>query len=133
MKQSSMSSPARILYVEDEIIVALDVSDGLRDVLGFEVSMAHNLASAQALAEKQEFDLALLDINLGHGERSVALGRALAERGVHVVFASGYNRSEMSEIQGFPLIEKPFQIEDVEVAFRDVAPAASQQRRSAAE
>ena len=125
-----MSSPTRILYVEDEIIVALDVSDGLRDVLGFEVSMAHNLASAQALAEKNDFDLALLDINLGHGERSIGLGRELAERGVYVVFASGYNRSEMSEIEGFPLIEKPFQIEDLQAAFRDTA---SQQRRSAAE
>ena len=125
-----MSSPTRILYVEDEIIVALDVSDGLRDVLGFEVSMAHNLASAQALAEKNDFDLALLDINRGHGERSIGLGRELSKRGVYVVFASGYNRSEMSEIEGFPLIEKPFQIEDLQAAFRDTA---SQQRRSAAE
>ena len=119
MIQSSTHSKPKILYVEDEVIVALDVADGLATKLGFEVSVAHNLTSAYAHLEKTTFDFALLDMNLGHGERSTKLGHELAERGTHVVFASGYNRNEVDEIAQFKLIEKPFYIEDVRRAFEE--------------
>ena len=36
------------------------------------------------------------------------LGRKLAEQGVHVIFASGYDRSNFSgQVEGFDYIEKP--------------------------
>lgn len=113
MNQLSTRSAPKVLYVEDEIIVALDVEDGLRNELKLDVCMVHNLSAARAAVEAQSFDYALLDLNLGNGERSTQLGLDLAERGTKVVFASGYNRNEMSEIADFPLIEKPFQLDDV--------------------
>ena len=126
MNHSSTPSNSRLLYVEDEVIVALDVSEGLRHDLGFDVSMAHNLASAMAQCQATHFDYALLDMNLGNGENSMALGMMLAERGTHVVFASGYNRNEIAEIESFQLIEKPFQLSDIEAAFATApSPAAS--------
>ncbi|MBU0781145.1 hypothetical protein [Loktanella salsilacus] len=99
------------------MIVALDVSDGLEHELGFDVHMAHNLPAAMAKCETTSFDFALLDMNLGNGENSLALGLMLAERGTHVVFASGYNRHEISKIDSFQLIEKPFQLSDISAAF----------------
>ena len=117
MSHCSTPSNSKLLYVEDEVIVALDVSEGLQYELGFEVYMAHNLATAMAHCESNRFEFALLDMNLGNGENSMALGLMLAERGTHVVFASGYNRHEIAKIDAFQLIEKPFQISDVSSAF----------------
>ncbi len=100
------------------MIVALDVADGLAEELGLDVRVAHNLTAAFRLAEAEEFDFALLDMNLGHGERSTELGKRLAASGTHVVFASGYNRNEIDEIANFQLIEKPFQLNDIRTAFK---------------
>ena len=125
MNCCSTPSKSRLLYVEDEVIVALDVSDGLEHDLGFDVHMAHNLSSAMAKCEKNDYDYALLDMNLGNGENSLALGLMLAERGTHVVFASGYNRNEIARIDAFQLIEKPFQLSDIAAAFEVDAAAAS--------
>ena len=117
MNHCSMPSKSKLLYVEDEVIVALDVSDGLEHDLGFDVHMVHNLSSAMAKCESTQFDCALLDMNLGNGENSLALGLMLAERGTHVVFASGYNRNEIATIDAFQLVEKPFQLSDIAAAF----------------
>ncbi|MBS1302308.1 response regulator [Loktanella sp. SALINAS62] len=117
MTQSSTPLRPKILYVEDEVIVALDVSDGLENDLGFDVQVAHNLTTARAKCAAHEFDYALLDLNLGNGERSIDLGLELAEKGIKVVFASGYNRDEIAEISEFQLVEKPFQIADIAAAF----------------
>ena len=117
MNRCSTPSNSRLLYVEDEVIVALDVSEGLRHDLGFDVYMAHNLATAMAHCNAMQFDCALLDMNLGNGENSMALGLMLAERGTHVVFASGYNRHEIARIDAFQLIEKPFLLSDIADAF----------------
>lgn len=118
MTQSTTPSRPKLLYVEDEVIVALDVADGLREAMNFDVHVAHNLRSAQRLVEKHAFEFALLDMNLGNGERSSELGEALAKDGVNVVFASGYNRNEIDAFSDFPLIEKPFQLSDIAAAFR---------------
>jgi ActR/RegA family two-component response regulator len=117
MNHCSTPSKSKLLYVEDEVIVALDVSDGLKHELGFDVHMAHNLSAALEKCENTSFDFALLDMNLGNGENSLSLGLMLAERGTHVVFASGYNRHEIAKIDAFQLIEKPFQLSDVSAAF----------------
>ncbi len=117
MTLSMTPSRPKVLYVEDEVIVALDVADGLAEELGFQVSVAHNLTAANRLADTEKFDFALLDMNLGHGERSTELGNKLAASGTHVVFASGYNRNEIDEIANFQLIEKPFLMSDIRTAF----------------
>ncbi|SEM95734.1 Response regulator receiver domain-containing protein [Loktanella fryxellensis] len=124
MIPSSIPLNSSLLYVEDEVIVALDVYDGLKDDLGFDVEMAHNLKSAMEKCETRSFDYALLDMNLGNGENSLELGMRLARRGTHVVFASGYNRNEIAQIDQFQLIEKPFQLADIAAAFAATAPAA---------
>ncbi|MEY1557840.1 response regulator [Yoonia sp. R2331] len=117
MTRSTTCSPPKVLYVEDEVIVALDVADGLSQEFGFEVRVAHNLTAAYQMIAREDFTFALLDMNLGHGERSTELGKTLAASGTHVVFASGYNRNEIDEIANFQLIEKPFMLSDIHKAF----------------
>lgn len=117
MNSRLTQSGRKVLYVEDEVIVALDVADGLRDELGFDVTIAHNLRTAASLAESLEFDFALLDVNLGNNERSYELGAALRNKGVRVVFASGYDRAAISDLKGYVVVEKPFKLDEIRHAF----------------
>ncbi|HLL59345.1 MAG TPA: response regulator, partial [Allosphingosinicella sp.] len=54
----------RILIVEDEMLVAMNIEDMLLD-LGHEVAgLAGRLEPALALAQEANFDAAMLDVNL---------------------------------------------------------------------
>ena len=110
---------AEILYLEDEIIVALDTAQTLTE-LGFTtVHLCHNLRRAQALSEQlSPGDFALLDVNIAGEGLSIDLGRDLAARGVRVVFASGYNRHEMeAEHARLTFVEKPLTADTIRDAF----------------
>ena len=97
-----------ILYAEDEIIIALDTQQLLADLGYVQVTLVHNLRRAVAATEAQTFDIALLDVNLGGGETTIELGRRLRDTGVRVVFATGYNSSEMeAEHPDLIFVEKP--------------------------
>lgn len=113
-----MSSTRKsVLVVEDEVILALDISEGLKADHQLDVAVAYTLKTAVVLASERTFDYALLDLNLGLGENSADLGQQMADRGTFVVFTSGYNRNEVEGIDGFALITKPFVLSDVEDAF----------------
>lgn len=75
----------RVLIVEDEILVALDLEDALTDA-GYAIAgIAADRAEALALASKA--DIALVDLNLRDGATGVSVGMDLAETfGVRVVF-----------------------------------------------
>lgn len=99
---------ATVLYAEDEIIIALDTVQLLEDMGFARVQVVHNLRRAKALVAAEQFDIAVLDVNLGGGEMSIDLGRRLIAQGVRVVFATGYNRSEMEiEHSDLTFVEKP--------------------------
>ncbi|WP_439594341.1 HWE histidine kinase domain-containing protein [Falsiroseomonas sp.] len=80
----------RILLVEDEPLVALDLEETLRG-LGCEVAgPAATLAEALRLAETPRLDAAVLDVNLG-GQAAFPVADLLLAQGVPVVFATGYS------------------------------------------
>ncbi|MDJ1015237.1 MAG: response regulator [Paracoccaceae bacterium] len=121
MTSSTIFSERSVLYVEDEIIVAIEISEQLREIGFREVRVAHTLRTANELVENALPDVALLDVNLGNGERTTDLGIALRENGVKVVFASSYNKTELSErLQSFAFLEKPIGRHDVEAALRSL-------------
>ncbi|WP_420478027.1 response regulator [Brevundimonas sp. FT23028] len=78
---------ARILIIEDEALVAMELRFVLED-LGHEViGTAADARSALDLVRENEVDLALVDIHLSDGATGVELGRILAqEMGVTVLF-----------------------------------------------
>lgn len=78
---------ARILIIEDEALVAMELRFVLED-LGHEVVGAvADARSARALAAETEIDLALVDIHLSDGPTGIEVGRELAqERGICVLF-----------------------------------------------
>lgn len=78
---------ARILIIEDEALVAMELRFVLED-LGHEVvATAADAKSARWVAAENEIDLALVDIHLSDGPTGIDLGRDLGQdMGVTVVF-----------------------------------------------
>ena len=107
-----------ILYLEDEIIVALDTAQTLEDMGFAEVRMVHNLRRARSEAEAILPDCALLDVNIAGEGLSIDFGQGLMAQGIPVVFASGYNRHEMeAEHSGLVFVEKPLSAAAIADAF----------------
>lgn len=76
---------AKVLIVEDEMLVALHL-EGIVSDLGFEpVGIAADAAQAAQLNGLQP-DIALVDLNLRDGPTGPEIGRRLAANGVAVVF-----------------------------------------------
>jgi DNA-binding response OmpR family regulator len=78
---------ARILIIEDEALVAMELRFVLED-LGYEVvGSAADARTARNLVKETEVDLALVDIHLQDGPTGVELGRDLAQTdGVTVLY-----------------------------------------------
>lgn len=78
---------ARILIIEDEALVAMELRFVLED-LGYEVvGTAAEARTARNIVREEDVDLALVDIHLSDGPTGVDLGRELGEeRGVTVLF-----------------------------------------------
>lgn len=78
-----------VLLLEDEYLIALDAEQNLKDFGVERVEIASTLREAERLAAEGDFDVALLDVNI-NGEMSFALADFLRQRGIPVVFATGY-------------------------------------------
>ena len=109
-----MTSPQRILVVEDEPLIAMMLEDFL-EVLGKEMAgQADTVADALALVEGGGIDAAILDVNLRGGEKSWAIADALAARGVPFVFATGGTQEGLNEDhRDRPTLPKPFTMDGV--------------------
>ncbi|WP_216641156.1 response regulator [Oceaniglobus roseus] len=78
----------RVLIVEDEILVALELEAVLEENGLEPVGIAADRASAMRLASGS-LDVALVDINLRDGPTGIDIGRRLAtDHGVRVIFTS---------------------------------------------
>lgn len=101
----------RVLVVEDEALLAMELRDLLEEHGAEVVGPAATLERGLALAHGGDVDLALLDLNL-NGERSNPIAEALDRRGVPVAFITGNTRLELpSTHQGGTIVHKPFQEE----------------------
>jgi CheY-like chemotaxis protein len=98
----------RILVVEDDTIVAWDIESLLMDNGCAVVGPAAGLARALELIAAGEFDLVLLDLNLG-SDNSLPAADRLAEIGIPFVFLSGHSTDFLPERHRHrPLVSKPF-------------------------
>jgi CheY-like chemotaxis protein len=102
--------------VDDEVLVAMLITDMLEDLGHQVVGPAHDLENGLALAKAGALDCAILDISL-NGKSSMPIADALRQRGLPFMFASGYppNPDEVG-FKGVPLLQKPFDIRQVEAA-----------------
>lgn len=119
------ASPPRVLVVEDEAIVALNISDVLAD-LGYAVTdVAAGLIAGLAAVQRGGFDVGLLDVNL-KGETSMAIADRLSEAGIPYLFATGYGASMVAERhRGAPVLAKPFAVAELAAALRSALAGGS--------
>jgi CheY-like chemotaxis protein len=104
-------SGRRVLIVEDEMLVLMNIEFMLAD-LGCEyVTAAATVDQALAQLEAHDFDAAVLDVNL-NGDDSYAVADALGARGVPFAFSTGYSDEGMREgYRDRPMLRKPYQRE----------------------
>ena len=85
----------KILVVDDEALIAFEVAHAIQD-LGYQVvGPALRLQEAVKVAQKEDFDAACLDVNLGRGETSEPIVRVLKDRGIPYLFVSAYSVTQI--------------------------------------
>lgn len=114
----------RVLVVEDEYIIAVDVDEVLEAAHAEIVGPAANLPAAIKLASEQHIDVAVLDIRLRDAD-IYPLVDMLQGAGVPVVFVTGYDRATVPlRYQNLPLLAKPFDPELLISTIADQSAAA---------
>ena len=100
--------PPKVFLVEDEVLVAFEMAETLRD-FGFDVvGPSLRLEDGKEKAMAAEIDVALLDINLGRGTTSEPIADILRARNIPLVFMTAYDRTQIAFIHhDDALIRKP--------------------------
>jgi two-component SAPR family response regulator len=115
----------RVLVVEDEVLLALEVQDMLQRLGQEVVGPVGNLREALKLAETEQLDAALLDVNLGT-ENSLKVAETLAERGIPFVFVTGYEHKTLpGSLNTAPRLTKPLDERRLERALHALASETS--------
>lgn len=114
-------STARILIVEDEAIIAMELEDRLTRAGHTVVGHATAAAGAVELAHAQRPDVVLMDVHLGAARDGVSVARELRERfGVAVVFVTAHadaaTRARCDEAGATAYITKPLRPEELHAA-----------------
>jgi CheY-like chemotaxis protein len=106
----SSDKPLRILIVEDEILIALELESLLQDLGHKIVGIAASSSDALALGQDLTPDLAFVDIHLADGPTGVNVARHLAaEQQVTVLFMTANAKRIPEDFAGaWGVIAKPY-------------------------
>jgi len=125
-KPSAPSQGLRVLIVEDEPLVAMEIALQLEDEAMVPLGPATSCRQALALIEAERPDLVLLDGNL-NGEKVDVVANELAASGTPFAFVSGYGSELFPEDHRHrPALGKPF----TTAALLKVVEALAQERET---
>lgn len=99
----------RVLLVEDQVLIALDAENNLRQLGAAQVVIAPTAEHAMKAINQARPDLAVLDVNLGD-HTSTPVAEALRNLGVPFMFATGYGDTVMlpDSMRTVPIVRKPY-------------------------
>ena len=99
---------ARILVVEDDFLISMELEAVLRDAGAEIVALCRTVDEALAVADGNEVTVAVLDVRLGR-EEVIPVARRLAERGTPFVFYTGQVNTDSlhAEWPSCKIIQKP--------------------------
>jgi DNA-binding response OmpR family regulator len=113
MPGNKQLSGCRVLIVEDEYFVANDLEEALKACGANVVGPIADYSEAYHQAVHDQFDLALLDINLRNKE-TYPIADELIRQGVPFIFCTGYDRKLIPErFAGVRLCSKPFKMSEL--------------------
>lgn len=108
MSEEIGGGAARVLVVEDEFFIALDLSERLEDAGFLVAGPAAAVAEALRLLDEAPCDIAVLDIHLGPRETSEPVALELAARNIPFVTVTGFSHEQRPPgYNGAPLLSKP--------------------------
>ncbi len=114
---------ARVLIVEDDPLIALDVGDALTDA-GYEVcGIADSQAQALWLADETHPDFAVVDITLSPGDGRVVARELFKRHHTEVLFATGQCK-DLEHLAGsgaLACLPKPYDATEVPEALQAIA------------
>lgn len=123
-EQSRALKGLRVLIVEDEAPIALQVEDMLVESECEVVGPASRVTQALKLLDERPVDAAVLDLNIA-GDMVYPVADALDKRGLPYLFATGYAASSLSEpYQARRVLQKPFSRRELLRAIQDVLDAS---------
>jgi DNA-binding NtrC family response regulator len=97
----------RILIVEDELFIALLIEETVR-LMGCRISaIADTLSKANLELNKRNYDVVLLDLNIG-GKYSTELADRIIKAKRPVAFITGYDYLVEPRHEHIPVLQKPF-------------------------
>jgi light-regulated signal transduction histidine kinase (bacteriophytochrome) len=115
------SNSIRVLVVEDSFLIVRTL-ELVFDNLGWTmVGPATRVPKALALVKTENFDAALLDVNLD-GEMSWPVAAALQARGIPFVLSTGYEIGKLlpESLKGSKFVRKPYDLAELETSILDV-------------
>lgn len=108
----------RIIIVEDEPLIALDIEQAVLEAGCLVAGMAHSLADARALIDTAEIHGAILDTNLG-GESVEPLLDRLKSDNIPFLIVSGYSPEQLGFVDDdTALVGKPFALRHLTASIR---------------
>lgn len=114
----------QVLVVEDEYLVALLLEDMLAELGHQVIGPVGDAGKALEMAQRDPMDIAILDVNLA-GLDTYSIAAALSARAIPFIFATGYGRAKLRPpYRDAPMLQKPFQLSELERAFADVFSAS---------
>ena len=119
MEDGDSLEGCRVLIVEDDAMISMMLQDLLEDMGCQVVSVASRLGEAQHKSEVDDFDVALLDVNL-RGERTFPVAEAMRQRRRPFVLTTGYATTILPDsLRAATLLQKPYRRQDLETALWD--------------
>jgi CheY-like chemotaxis protein len=112
---------ASIFLVEDEVLIRMMLAEMLKELGHRVVAEAGRIEEAQLLlAQTAEFDLALLDVNVG-GHNITPVAECIEKRGLPFLFVSGYGSDSLPEpFRGRSVLLKPFVVSKLSAAIEAI-------------
>lgn len=113
-------SHVRVLVVEDEMMIALDLTEAIEAAQGEVVGPARSVAEAIREIETDNIQAAILDRTLLDG-KATPVAMLLAEKGIPFIFYSGSRADRLHEdFPGISVFQKPTAAEDLIKALSDI-------------
>lgn len=142
LNETGLLSGLRVLIVEDQPLIAMDIEEMLLALGAASVATANAIKEGRSiLAADAAPDVAVLDYSVGD-ENSLSLAMDLLRQNVAVLFISGYDsRQDVSspmpeELRDVPFVAKPIAprilAEALQAALQRSRPAAHGERSGAA-
>jgi len=116
--ETPLRAPERVLVLEDNMIIALDLEDMLTRLGVKQVTVASTVAQALQVLSEELPPFAILDVNLG-SEASFPVAEALQAAGVPFAFGTGFGDSAAfpDRFRDAVVLQKPYSAESLAALF----------------